>query len=62
MGEHGGLPWAGPQLPAGKMVGRADGDATIYGANFGGNPDANRHLEPEGHERLNIRLVFGISL
>ncbi len=34
----------------------------IYGANFGENPDANRHLELEGHERVNVRLVFGISL
>src|SRR6266478_2590660 len=33
----------------------------IYGANFGQNPDDNRHLELEGHERVNIRLVFGIS-
>ena len=33
----------------------------IYGANFGGNPDSNRHLELEGHERVNVRLIFGIS-
>ena len=33
----------------------------IYGANFGQNPDDNRHLELEGHERVNIRLVFGLS-
>lgn len=33
----------------------------VYGANFGANPDANPHLELEGHERVNIRLVFGIS-
>jgi len=33
----------------------------IYGANFGENPDANRHLELEGHERVNIRLIIGIS-
>ena len=33
----------------------------IYGANFGENPDDNRHLELEGHERVNIRLVFGLS-
>jgi len=33
----------------------------IYGANFGENPDDNRHLELEGHERVNIRLIFGIS-
>ena len=34
----------------------------IYGANFGGNPDADRWLELEGHERVNIRLIIGISL
>ncbi len=34
----------------------------IFGANFDGNPDGNRHLELEGHERVNIRLLFGISL
>jgi hypothetical protein len=34
----------------------------IYGANFGENPDANTHLELEGHERVNIRLIIGISL
>ena len=34
----------------------------VYGANFGENPDANTHLELEGHERLNIRFVLGISL
>ena len=33
----------------------------IYGVNFGENPDANHHLELEGHERVNVRLVFGIS-
>jgi hypothetical protein len=33
----------------------------IYGANFGENPDANHHLELEGHERVNVRLIFGIS-
>jgi hypothetical protein len=33
----------------------------IFGANFNGNPDANPHLELEGHERVNIRLLFGIS-
>jgi len=33
----------------------------VYGANFGQNPDDNRHLELEGHERVNIRLIFGIS-
>jgi len=33
----------------------------IFGANFGGDPDGNGLLELEGHERVNIRLVFGIS-
>jgi hypothetical protein len=34
----------------------------IFGANFNGNPDNNPHLELEGHERVNIRLLIGISL
>ncbi|MBI3876529.1 MAG: hypothetical protein HY300_11365 [Verrucomicrobia bacterium] len=33
----------------------------VYGANFIGNPDNNRHLDLEGHERVNVRLIFGIS-
>lgn len=33
----------------------------IYGAIFIGNPDNNTHLELEGHERLSIRLIFGIG-
>ena len=33
----------------------------IYGANFGENPDNDRHLELEGHERVNVRLIIGIS-
>jgi hypothetical protein len=33
----------------------------VYGANFGANPDGNRHLELEGHERVNIRLLFGFG-
>lgn len=33
----------------------------IYGANFLGNPDGNHHLDLEGHERLNMRLVIGID-
>jgi len=33
----------------------------IYGANFSENPDSNPHLELEGHERVNIRLMVGIS-
>ncbi len=35
--------------------------AQVYGANFGGDPDGNPHLELEGHERVNSRLFFGIS-
>jgi len=33
----------------------------IYGANFGTDPDANKHLELEGHERLNVRFIIGID-
>jgi hypothetical protein len=33
----------------------------VYGANFNGNPDANVHFELEGHERVNVRLIFSIS-
>jgi hypothetical protein len=33
----------------------------IFGASFHGNPDGNRWLELEGHERWNIRLIFGFS-
>lgn len=33
----------------------------IFGANFDGDPDGNRHLELEGHERLNIRFLIGIG-
>ncbi|MBI3849186.1 MAG: hypothetical protein HY298_02685 [Verrucomicrobia bacterium] len=33
----------------------------IYGANFGTDPDGNSYLELEGHERVNVRLLFGIS-
>ena len=33
----------------------------IYGGNFSGDPDRNHHLELEGHERLNVRLLFGFS-
>jgi hypothetical protein len=33
----------------------------IYGANFIGNPDNNDHLDLEGHERVNVRLLVGIS-
>jgi hypothetical protein len=34
----------------------------VYGLNFEGNPDNDHHLELEGHERLNVRLVIGIDL
>jgi hypothetical protein len=33
----------------------------IYGANFSGDPDLNHHFELEGHEKLNVRLIFGIT-
>jgi hypothetical protein len=33
----------------------------IYGWNFDGNPDDNTHLELAHHEKLNIRLLFGIN-
>jgi hypothetical protein len=33
----------------------------IYGWNATGNPDQNPQLELEGHERLNVRLLFGYS-
>ncbi len=33
----------------------------IYGWNASGNPDQNPHLELEGHERLNVRLIVGFS-
>lgn len=33
----------------------------IYGANYAGNPGQNTHLELEGHERLNMRLLVGFS-
>lgn len=33
----------------------------IYGRNFLGNPDNSRNLDLAGHERLNIRLIVGIS-
>jgi hypothetical protein len=34
----------------------------IFGANFNGDPDGNSLLELEGHERVNIRLLIGITL
>ena len=33
----------------------------IYGANFGGDPDGNSTLELKGHERVNVRLIIGLS-
>jgi hypothetical protein len=33
----------------------------IYGANFTGDPDRNHHLDLEGHERLNVRFIFGFD-
>jgi hypothetical protein len=32
-----------------------------FGANFSENVDGNHHLELEGHERVNVRLIFGFS-
>jgi hypothetical protein len=33
----------------------------VFGANFAENADGNHALELEGHERWNVRLIFGIS-
>ena len=33
----------------------------VYGVTFTGDPDDNHHLELEGHERVNARLLFGFS-
>ena len=33
----------------------------IWGKNFGNDPDQNPHFDLEGHERVNIRLIFGID-
>ena len=33
----------------------------IYGKTFGPEPDGNRHLELEGHERVNVRLLVGFN-
>ena len=33
----------------------------VYGANFTGDPDNNRSLELQGHERVNIRLLVGFD-
>jgi hypothetical protein len=34
----------------------------VFGANFNGNPGGNSWLELEAHERLNVRLIFSLSL
>lgn len=34
----------------------------VFGANFNGNPGGNSWLELEAHEKVNIRLIFSISL
>jgi hypothetical protein len=34
----------------------------VYGANYTGNPDNNKSLELEGHERVNVRFILGISI
>ncbi len=33
----------------------------VWGANWGGDPDRNSHLELEGHERVNVRLILGFG-
>lgn len=33
----------------------------VYGRNFIGDPDNNHSLDLAGHERLNIRLIVGVS-
>ena len=33
----------------------------VYGSNFGGDPDGNSALELEGHERWNVRFIFGYN-
>jgi len=33
----------------------------VWGQNFGEDPDNNRWLDLAGHERINVRLIFGIS-
>jgi hypothetical protein len=34
----------------------------VYGANYNGNPGGSSWLELEAHERLNVRLIIGISM
>jgi hypothetical protein len=33
----------------------------VWGKNFDGNPDNNRHLDLAHNEKVNIRLLFGVS-
>jgi len=33
----------------------------LFGANFADNADGDHHFELEGHERLNIRLIAGVT-
>ena len=33
----------------------------VYGVNFLGNADGNQWLDLESHERVNIRLIFGVQ-
>ncbi|HEY5909437.1 MAG TPA: DUF6662 family protein [Verrucomicrobiae bacterium] len=33
----------------------------VFGANFQDNPSRSDHLELEGHERWNVRLIFGFG-
>ena len=33
----------------------------VFGANFNGNPGGDSQLELEAHERVNIRLLFGVT-
>jgi hypothetical protein len=33
----------------------------VYGLNFDGDPDGNSRLELEGHERVDVRLIFSIG-
>ena len=58
MGKHRIVCGTGRELSPGTVVGRMP---QIYGANFGSNPDGNLHLDLQGHERLNVRLLFGFG-
>jgi len=33
----------------------------VYGQNFQGNPDQEVHLDLDGHEKINVRLLVGVS-